>query len=50
MNQATNNRFDQMNQSINDRFDAMHRMMMRGFFALGGITVTCLALLSRFGS
>jgi hypothetical protein len=22
------------------RFDAMHRTMMRGFFALGGITVT----------
>jgi uncharacterized coiled-coil DUF342 family protein len=23
-----------------ERFDAMHRTMMRGFFALGGITVT----------
>ncbi|HET7507925.1 MAG TPA: hypothetical protein VFJ53_06165 [Solirubrobacterales bacterium] len=26
--------------SIIARFDAMHRTMMRGFFALGGITVT----------
>jgi len=43
-------RFDQMNQSTNDRFDAMHRTMMRGFFAMGGITVTCLAVLSKLGS
>lgn len=27
-------------KSIDARFDAMHRTMMRGFFALGGITVT----------
>lgn len=27
-------------KSMNARFDAMHRTMMRGFFALGGITVT----------
>ncbi|HET9677863.1 MAG TPA: hypothetical protein VFP21_10210 [Solirubrobacterales bacterium] len=26
--------------SMNARFDAMHRTMMRGFFAIGGITVT----------
>lgn len=27
-------------KSLDARFDAMHRTMMRGFFALGGITVT----------
>jgi hypothetical protein len=27
-------------KSIDARFDAMHRTMMRGFFAIGGITVT----------
>jgi hypothetical protein len=27
-------------ESVDARFDAMHRTMMRGFFALGGITVT----------
>ncbi|HKF82835.1 MAG TPA: hypothetical protein VKB23_07740 [Solirubrobacterales bacterium] len=27
-------------KSIDSRFDAMHRTMMRGFFAIGGITVT----------
>lgn len=27
-------------KSLDVRFDAMHRTMMRGFFALGGITVT----------
>jgi hypothetical protein len=27
-------------ESVEARFDAMHRTMMRGFFALGGITVT----------
>jgi len=26
--------------AVDTRFDAMHRTMMRGFFALGGITVT----------
>ena len=50
MNQSINARFDKANQTTNDRFDAMHRTMMRGFFALGGITVTCLAMLARFGS
>ena len=27
-------------KTIDARFDAMHRTMMRGFFAIGGITVT----------
>jgi uncharacterized protein Yka (UPF0111/DUF47 family) len=27
-------------KSIDARFDAMHRTMMRGFFAIGSITVT----------
>ena len=27
-------------KSIDARFDAMHQTMMRGFFAVGGITVT----------
>ncbi|HEY5942913.1 MAG TPA: hypothetical protein VIT89_08655 [Solirubrobacterales bacterium] len=27
-------------KSIDARFDAMHRTMMRGFFAIGGITVS----------
>lgn len=27
-------------KSLDARFDAMHRTMMRGFFAIGGITVT----------
>lgn len=27
-------------KSVDARFDAMHRTMMRGFFAIGGITVT----------
>jgi hypothetical protein len=27
-------------KSIDARFDAMHQTMMRGFFAIGGITVT----------
>ena len=27
-------------KSIDTRFDEMHRTMMRGFFAIGGITVT----------
>jgi hypothetical protein len=30
-----------MNHSVNERFDAMHRTMVRGFIAMGGITVTC---------
>lgn len=27
-------------KSIDARFDEMHRTMMRGFFAIGGVTVT----------
>jgi hypothetical protein len=29
-----------LRSETSERFDAMHRTMMRGFFALGGITVT----------
>jgi hypothetical protein len=29
-----------LSRETSARFDAMHRTMMRGFFALGGITVT----------
>ncbi len=29
-----------LRRETSERFDAMHRTMMRGFFALGGITVT----------
>jgi predicted nucleic acid-binding Zn-ribbon protein len=29
-----------LRREMSERFDAMHRTMMRGFFALGGITVT----------
>ena len=29
-----------------ERFDAMHRTMMRGFFGLGGITVTLFVALA----
>ncbi|HET7455182.1 MAG TPA: hypothetical protein VFJ76_06645 [Solirubrobacterales bacterium] len=29
-----------LSRETSERFDAMHRTMMRGFFALGGITVT----------
>jgi uncharacterized coiled-coil protein SlyX len=32
------------------RFDAMHRTMMRGFFALGGITVTLFLALAGLQS
>lgn len=34
-------------KSIDARFDAMHRTMMRGFFAIGGITVTLFLALAR---
>jgi flagellar capping protein FliD len=30
----------ELNRETSARFDGMHRTMMRGFFALGGITVT----------
>jgi hypothetical protein len=36
LRRETNTRFE----SVDARFDAMHRTMMRGFFAIGGITVT----------
>jgi hypothetical protein len=36
LRRETNLRFE----SVDARFDAMHRTMMRGFFAIGGITVT----------
>jgi hypothetical protein len=36
LRRETNARFE----AVDARFDAMHRTMMRGFFALGGITVT----------
>jgi len=29
-----------LRRETSERFDAMHRTLMRGFFALGGITVT----------
>lgn len=29
-----------LRRETSERFDAMHRTMMRGFFAIGGITVT----------
>jgi len=29
-----------LRRETSERFDAMHRTMMRGFFALGGVTVT----------
>jgi hypothetical protein len=32
--------FNDLRREMGERFDAMHRTMMRGFFALGGITVT----------
>jgi uncharacterized protein Yka (UPF0111/DUF47 family) len=36
LRRETNERF----ATVETRFDAMHRTMMRGFFAIGGITVT----------
>lgn len=37
-------------KSIDARFDAMHRTMMRGFFAIGGITVTLFLALAGLQS
>lgn len=36
--------------ATSERFDAMHRTMMRGFFALAGITVACFAALTKIAS
>jgi hypothetical protein len=30
----------ELSRETSERFDAMHRTMMRGFFAIGGVTVT----------
>lgn len=37
-------------KSIDARFDAMHRTMMRGFFAIGSITVTLFLALAGMQS
>jgi hypothetical protein len=42
LRRETNERF----AAVDARFDAMHRTMMRGFFALGGITVTLFVALA----
>ncbi|HET7509623.1 MAG TPA: hypothetical protein VFJ65_05165 [Solirubrobacterales bacterium] len=36
----------ELSRETSVRFDAMHRTMMRGFFALGGITVTLFVALA----
>jgi hypothetical protein len=35
-----------LRSETSERFDAMHRTMMRGFFGLGGITVTLFVALA----
>ena len=39
-----------LRSETSERFDAMHRTMMRGFFALGGITVTLFLALAGLQS